>query len=121
MDCVVVRDVIAVVAQRRGEERHEPYRVDAEFLQVVELLFKPLKITDAIPVAVMESADVHLIMIASLYHSASDLVANAILLGFQYLAAAQANKEVYMNDNRSSYHFGKRVARGCNSGNSQKL
>jgi hypothetical protein len=61
MDGVVIRDVVAIVAQRRGEERHEPYRVDPQFLEVVELLFKPLKIADAIPVAVVERADVDLV------------------------------------------------------------
>jgi hypothetical protein len=61
MDSVVIRDVVAIVAQRRGEEGHEPYRADPQFLEVVELRFKPWKITDAIPVAVVESADVDLI------------------------------------------------------------
>jgi hypothetical protein len=61
MDCVVIRDVVAIVAQRRGEEWHEPYRADPQFLEIVELFFKPLKITDAIPVAVVESADVNFI------------------------------------------------------------
>ena len=61
MDGVVVRDVVAIVAQRRGEEWHEPYCVDSQFLEVVELPFQPWKITDAIPIAVVESADVDLI------------------------------------------------------------
>ena len=61
MDGVVIGDVVAIVAQRRGEERHEPNCVDAQFLKVVELCFKPLEIADAISVAVMESADVDLI------------------------------------------------------------
>src|SRR5260370_896862 len=61
MDCVVIGNVVAIVAQRRGEEWHEPYRADPQFLEVVELRFKPLKITDAITVAVVESADVDLI------------------------------------------------------------
>src|SRR6266567_1465984 len=61
MDCVVICDVVAIIAQRRGEEWHEPYGGDPQFLKIIELLFKPLKITDAIPVAVVESAYVHLI------------------------------------------------------------
>src|SRR5450755_197668 len=61
MDRVVIRDVVAVVAQWGREEWHEPYRADPQFLEVVELCFKPLKITDAIPVAVVECADVDLI------------------------------------------------------------
>ena len=47
--------------RRRGKEWHEPYRVDSKFMEVIELLFQPLKITDAIPVAGVESAHVHLI------------------------------------------------------------
>src|SRR6267154_5145713 len=61
MDCVVIRDVVAIIAQRRGEERHEPYRAYPQLLEVVELLFEPLKIADSISVAIVESADVHLI------------------------------------------------------------
>ena len=61
MDGAVIRDVVAIVAQRRGEEGHAPYRVDPQFLEVAELFFKPLKIADAIPVAVVEGADVDLI------------------------------------------------------------
>src|ERR1700675_2305892 len=61
MDFMIVRNIVAIVTQWRGKERHEPYRVDAQFLKVIEFLFKPLKITDPIPVAVLESAHVHLI------------------------------------------------------------
>ena len=38
VDARVVGDVVAVVAQRRGIERQQPERRDAEVLQVVELL-----------------------------------------------------------------------------------
>ena len=58
---VVIRDVVAIVAQRRGKEWHEPYGADPQVPEVVELLVKPLKIADAIPVAVVEGADVDLI------------------------------------------------------------
>src|SRR5450755_5136856 len=61
MDRVVIRDVVAIVAQRGREEWHEPYRADSQFLEVVELCFKPREITDAIPVAVVECADMNLI------------------------------------------------------------
>ena len=37
VDLGVVGDVVAVVAQRRGIERQQPERGDAEVLQVVEL------------------------------------------------------------------------------------
>src|ERR1700726_3781541 len=61
MHCVVIRDVIAIVAQGRGEEWHEPYRAAPHFPNVVELLFQPSKITDAIPITIVESAYVRLI------------------------------------------------------------
>jgi hypothetical protein len=90
MDCVVIRNVVALVAQRRGEEWHEPYRIDPQFLEIVELFFKPLKITDTIPVAVVESADVDLI-------DDRVLVTNCFLLdGFQYLPAKQGNAQIYL-------------------------
>ena len=38
VDADVVGDVVAVVAQRRGEERQQPEAGDAEVLEVVELL-----------------------------------------------------------------------------------
>ena len=61
MDALVVGDVVAVVAQRRGVEGQEPERVDAEPLQVVELLGQAGKVADAVVVAVEEGADVHLV------------------------------------------------------------
>ena len=61
VDGVVVRDVVAIVAQRGGKERHEPEGVDAQILQVVQLLHQPGKIADAVVIAVAERADVQLI------------------------------------------------------------
>ena len=61
MDVLVVRDVVAVVAQRRRVERQQPQRVDAEPLQVVELLGQPGEVADAVVVAVEEGADVRLV------------------------------------------------------------
>src|SRR3984957_5493540 len=61
MDCPVVCNVIAIVAQRRGKEWHEPDRADPQLLKIIELLFKPLEVTDPIPIAILEGTDVHLI------------------------------------------------------------
>ena len=60
-DVGVVGDVVAAVAQRRGEERRQPEAVDAEPLQVVELLGQALEVADAVAVAVVERADQHLV------------------------------------------------------------
>jgi hypothetical protein len=61
MDRCVIRDVVAIITQWRGEEWHEPYGSDSKFLEIVKLLFKSWKITDSIPVAIVESADVHFV------------------------------------------------------------
>ena len=61
MDVLVVGDVVAVVAQRRRVERQQPERVDAELLQVVELLGQAGEVADAVVVAVEEGADVRLV------------------------------------------------------------
>ena len=61
MHALVVGDVIPVVAQRRGIEGEDPQGVDAEPLQVVELLRQPGKVADAVVVAVEEGADVRLV------------------------------------------------------------
>ena len=55
--------VVCVVAMvRRGhEDRVQVERRDAEVLQVVEPLGEAAKIADAITIAVVESADVHLV------------------------------------------------------------
>ena len=61
MDVPVVGDVVAVVAQRRREERQQPQAGDAEPLQVVELLREALEVADAVVVAVEERLDVRLV------------------------------------------------------------
>ena len=55
-DVGVVGDVVAAVAQRRGEERRHPEAVDAEPVQVVELLGQAAEVADAVAVGVLEGA-----------------------------------------------------------------
>ena len=57
----VVANVVAAVAQRRLEERREPDAVDAEPLDVVELLRQPLEVAEAVVVRVEEAADADLV------------------------------------------------------------
>ena len=57
----VVADVVAAVAQRRGEERRQPEAVDAEPLQVVELVGQAAQVAGAVAVGVGEAADQHLV------------------------------------------------------------
>jgi hypothetical protein len=61
IDGGVVRDVVAVVAQRRGIERQQPQDVDAEILEVIQLLRQPGKVADPIAGAVKKRANVRLI------------------------------------------------------------
>src|SRR5690606_39168123 len=41
MDVAVVGDVVAVIAHRRGVERQQPNRIDAELLNVIEPMREP--------------------------------------------------------------------------------
>ena len=61
VDGPVFRDVIAVVAQGRGKERHQPDGVDAQFLQVIELLRQTPEIADAVCIGVEKCAHVDLV------------------------------------------------------------
>jgi hypothetical protein len=61
MHAEVVGDVVAVVLERRGEEREEPDAGDAQVLQVVQLLQQTLEVAHAVVVAVGEGADVQLV------------------------------------------------------------
>ena len=61
MDRGVVGDVVAVVAQRRREKGHQPDGVDAQILQIIQLLREAAEVADAVAVAVVKRADVDLI------------------------------------------------------------
>ena len=61
VDAPVVGDVVAVVLERRREERQEPQAGDAEVLEVVELLHEPAQIADAVAVRVVERLHVRLV------------------------------------------------------------
>ncbi len=61
MDREEVRDVVAAVFERRLVHRQEPDAVDAEPLEVVELLDEPAKVAGAVVVPVEEPADVDLV------------------------------------------------------------
>src|SRR5215469_4232013 len=57
----VVGDVIAIVSQWRRKKRHQPYRIDAQLVQVVELLRETAEITVAVATTVVERADMDLV------------------------------------------------------------
>jgi hypothetical protein len=61
VDAAIIGDVVAVVPERRGIERHHPERGDAEVLDVVELLRDTLKVADPVVVGVEERLDVQLV------------------------------------------------------------
>ena len=56
-----VGDVVATVAQGRGEERRHPQAVDAQPVQVVELLGQSAEVADPVAVRVLERADQDLV------------------------------------------------------------
>jgi hypothetical protein len=61
VDVLVVGHVVAVVVLRRGVERRDPERVDAEVAQVGQPRGDPGQVADAVAVAVGEAADVDLV------------------------------------------------------------
>ena len=61
VDRVEVGDVVAAVAERRGVEGEQPDAVDAEPLQVVELLLQAAEVARPVVVAVEERARVDLV------------------------------------------------------------
>ncbi len=67
IDAVIVGDVVAVVPARRGLERHQPDRGDAEAMQIVEPAQQALEIADAVAVGVHVGADGEAIENAFLY------------------------------------------------------
>ena len=61
MHAAIVGDVVAVVEARRGIERQQPDRVDAEIGDVVELGDQAGEIADAVVVGIEERLDVQLV------------------------------------------------------------
>ena len=61
MDARVVRDVIPIVAERRGVHRLQPQAVHAERGEMIELRGQAGKVADAVAVAVGERLDVELV------------------------------------------------------------
>src|SRR5437667_6208669 len=61
IDVLVIGDVIAVVAQRRGIEGQQPQRCNTEILQIIELAAQPLEIAAPVVIGVEERLDVELI------------------------------------------------------------
>ena len=54
---VIVGNVIAIVAQGRRVDRHDPNTIHAEGLQIIELFSQPAQIAASIAIAILESAD----------------------------------------------------------------
>src|SRR5262245_32791424 len=60
-DRIVIRDVVAAVAQRRSVYRQQPQAVDSQPLQVIELFGQPAKIADPVGVRIVKAPDVEFI------------------------------------------------------------
>ncbi len=61
MNVLVVGDVVAVILEGRGVERHQPDGIDAEVADIPELRCETLKIADTVIVRIQERPDVELI------------------------------------------------------------
>ena len=61
MDFGITGDVVAVVFQRRGIERQKPKRGDAQIVKIIQLLGEPLKVADAVGIAVGKRPHMELI------------------------------------------------------------
>ena len=57
----IVGDVIPIVPEWGGKKRHQPYRIDAELVQVVELLRQTAEIAITVAATIKERADVDLV------------------------------------------------------------
>jgi hypothetical protein len=61
VDVAVVADVVAAVHARRGVERRQPDRVDAELREVVQPGDDPRQVPDTVAVGVREAARIDLV------------------------------------------------------------
>src|SRR5687768_12360059 len=61
MNIAIIRNVVAEVLHRARVNGRNPQRIDAEPLQIIEPLRDPREIADAIAVAVLKAARVHLV------------------------------------------------------------
>ncbi len=57
IDAVIVRYVVAAVAARRGLERHQPDRGDAEPVEIIQPAQQPLEIADTIAIGIHIGVD----------------------------------------------------------------
>ena len=57
IDAVIIGHVIAVVAMRRGLERHQPDGGDAEPVQVIQAAHQPLEVADPVAIGIHVGAD----------------------------------------------------------------
>ena len=56
IDAAIIGDVIAEIGHRRGVDRRDPNRVDAEADQIVEPPLDPLEVAYAVAVRVLKGA-----------------------------------------------------------------
>src|SRR5437763_15985667 len=61
MHIAVISNVIAIITQGRRIERQQPEGGHPEILQIVQLLDKPLKIANAVAIAIVEGPHVEII------------------------------------------------------------
>src|SRR5579859_4193777 len=97
MNRVVVGDVIAIIPQRRREKGHQPYGIDAQLLKVIKLLRQALEVTDPVPVAILKSANVHLIDDRVFVPEGIIIQRQTTILPISRTSVKEADSQVYRN------------------------
>ena len=60
-DCTIVTDIIAVVVIGRLVDRREPYDIDPQFFQIVQLFRDTVQVADPVSVTVFKTSRIDLI------------------------------------------------------------
>src|SRR5690348_2974048 len=73
MNRFVIRNVVAVIPQRRRKEGHQPDCVDAKLLQIVQAQGETSEISDPVVIGIRKGAHMHLINDCMLVPACFDL------------------------------------------------
>jgi hypothetical protein len=57
VDAVIIGNIIAIITQRRGLERHQPYGSHAQPMKIIQSPHQAGKVADAVPVGIHVAAN----------------------------------------------------------------
>ena len=60
-DRLIITDIVPIVIIRRLVNRRQPYDINPQLLQIIQLSCNSIQISDSVPVAVTETSGVNLI------------------------------------------------------------